>query len=622
MKRRYLILNMALLSGTLLLCLAILFGILYHSEVSSSYTVMREMMNDRSIEVHEPPDHNKDETKKEPPEGRDKPDAVPQSDSGGAALQLLDYPYPGYWPWGWGWDWNQDDMPDDPAYWGYQFPDPFAGKDPRYEAPGQHDRDDRDNRDDRDDQDDRDDRDERPQPPATSGPQQSSGGSTTQTTARSTAPPPPESGRDPRQGSETQQGSDPGNPQQTEPNAGSQTAPPPGTGRTEPGSAHTTAATTTTTTVTTSTAAEKQSETTAAAQTTKLVPVEEGRYVPDAYIADFDKDGNLEAYAGNEKDSTEDESFRKVHHAMDEVKRKGAPSGTVKVGDESYRFLYEPDESGNYRLVLLDRTAEKSTISRMIFIFLLIAAVGLIIMFIISMLLANWTVTPVETAWEKQKQFVADASHELKTPLAVISANTEVILANPEESVGEQSKWLSYIQSETMRMSKLITGLLSAARMDHTKDAADKTELLPLSETVSNVCLVFEPIIYEKGKTLNTVIQRNVSLRADEDNIKQLLSILLDNAVLHSLPDAQITVSLSKDAQNKIRLSVANTAKDIPKDQLEHLFDRFYRVDTEGSPNGSGLGLSIAKSIVHQLGGTITVTSENQLVTFVALFHS
>lgn len=168
-------------------------------------------------------------------------------------------------------------------------------------------------------------------------------------------------------------------------------------------------------------------------------------------------------------------------------------------------------------------------------------------------------------------------------------------------------------------MSKLITNLLSIARMDNKNDV-EKLANIHLSELVSNVCLVFEPIIFENGKTLNTVIQRNVSIQADEDNVKQLLSILLDNAVLHSVADAQITVTLSKDVQGKIRLAVSNTAEDIPQEQLAHLFDRFYRVDTAGSPSGSGLGLSIAKSIVQQMGGSLTVSSENRLVTFVATF--
>lgn len=353
-----------------------------------------------------------------------------------------------------------------------------------------------------------------------------------------------------------------------------------------------------------------------------LVPVEEGQYIPDAFIAQMDSEGNIFSYSSNDVSIPDTEQFDTVHHAVNEVKRRGSNAGVIEIGDSSYRYVYEPDPTGNLRLVLLERTLEISTLNRLLFIFLLITVLGLLLVFGISLKLANWTVTPIAVAWEKQKQFVADASHELKTPLAVISANTEVILTNPQESVAGQNKWLSYIQSETMRMSKLVSNLLSVARMDNSSGKKEALRPFSLSEAVSNVCLVFEPIIYENGKTLNTVIQRNVSIITEEDNIKQLLSILLDNAVLHSLPKAQITVSLSKDVQGKIRLSVANTAKDIPPEQLAHLFDRFYRLDREGSPNGSGLGLSIARSIVRQMGGTLSVTSENQLVTFVAVFPS
>lgn len=348
---------------------------------------------------------------------------------------------------------------------------------------------------------------------------------------------------------------------------------------------------------------------------------DEGKYIPNAVIASFDAQGNLSAYSASIPEAPSEDSWHTVNQALHVIQEQGEHAGTLQVDDVPYRYLYQPDLTGNYRLVLLNRTLELSTISRLLFLFLLLVVIGLLVVFVISEMLANWTIKPIAAAWEKQKQFVADASHELKTPLAVISANTEVILSNPDASVMGQGKWLRYIQSETSRMSKLITELLSVARIDHnaiTKPPA----LLRLSETVSNVCLQFEPMIYENGKTLKTVIQRGVILRADADNINQFLSILLDNAILHSVPNALITVTLSRDTQGKIRLAVSNTAKDIPQSQLVHLFDRFYRIDTEGSPNGSGLGLSIAQSIVRQMGGTLTVTSENQLVTFVATFSA
>lgn len=591
LKRRYLITNMALLSGTLLVCLAVLFGILYHSEVAVSYTVMQDMMEEMrfpekvSMDMPHPNAYIEDGAAIAPLAYRDGERNHGNHDFGGNPPEP-----PPYW-----------DIPEQPGWNGGE-----GGRDPS----------------------DRYDDGREPQQQATNPQQQDTEPPASQTQTAATAPAtrknPPESVH-PSQTRPTQtrpaedERADTPSGGQIQPSAGSKTQPV----VSEP--AQSSASETVTSSGTVSTSAKKTTaaETAGtAAVTPPMIPVEDGHYIPDAFVADISPDGNIEAYAGNDRNDPDDEQFRTVHRAADEVKKRGAAAGTVDVGDRSYRFLYQPDEAGTYRLVLLDRKLELSTLSRLIFIFLLIAVFGLLLMFGISMLLANWTVTPIALAWEKQKQFVADASHELKTPLAVISANTEVILANPQESVSGQSKWLAYIQSETMRMSKLITNLLSIARMD--SDASDKENTLPLSlsEVVSNICLVFEPIIYENGKTLNTVIQRGVMFSADEDSVKQLLSILLDNAVLHSVPRAQITVSLSKDAQGKIRLAVANTAKDIPQEQLAHLFDRFYRVDTEGDPNGSGLGLSIAKSIVRQLNGKLTVTSENQLVTFVAVFSS
>ena len=618
LKRRYLITNMILLSATLLIALGILFAVLYRSQVESSYVMMNELLD--GSELPEPPPHREE--------------AEPQSDAveNGVIVPLSatvttdsvsptrrEDPPP-YWQFD---DSDSDDwsfQPGDP--WGNPWWNPW--EDPRHDPKKNEDSDDLD--DDENSYDERRDRDDEEMPPP---PGEWQGNV------------PPEFSRTGSQPAETRQTQTTAMTQDSRFDQSRRSDPPPGqpgesSQTTAPTEAPVTSAsgtqTTRTTTVTASATTAATTTGTTAVQgvvsskdettTEPAVKGGEGHYVPDAFVARVDKDGNIESYAGNShKPPKEGESeFSQVHHAMDKIRGKGEGSGTIEIGETPYRYLYKKDQSGSYHLVLMDRTLEVSTLTKMLVIFVLLALVGLACMLGLSSLLANWTVTPIATAWEKQKQFVADASHELKTPLAVISANTEVILANPADHVADQGKWLSYIQSETMRMSKLITNLLTVARMDSDSARLQSTEPLKFSETVANVCLQFEPVIFEHGKTLNTVIQRNVMLRAEEDNVRQLLSILLDNAVLHSVPKAQITVSLSKDTQGMVRLAVANTAKDIPAEQLAHLFDRFFRVDTEGSPNGSGLGLSIAKSIVHQMGGTLTVTSENQLVTFVATF--
>ncbi len=368
--------------------------------------------------------------------------------------------------------------------------------------------------------------------------------------------------------------------------------------------------------------ASTTTETTITNITKPIVTVnDQSRYPSDAYIAQIEASGHISSITGGQENADSDEDLRTMHYAVDAIQKRNEASGTIEVNDTPYRYLYQPDQVGGYQLVLLNRTLELSMLSKMLFVFILLAVFGLAGMFGISVLLANWTIKPIASAWNKQKQFVADASHELKTPLAVISANTEVILANPDASVMGQSKWLNYIKSETLRMSKLITNLLTVARMDQN---ISQTAAAPIRfhELVSNICLSFEPIIYENGKTLNTAIQRNVTICGDEDNIRQLLSILLDNAVLHSTSGAEITVTLSRDAQDKMRLAVSNTAEDIPKEQLSHLFERFYRIGKPNSPNGSGLGLSIAKTIVEDMKGVLTVHSENGTITFVATFPS
>ena len=649
LKLRYLITNMALLSSTLMICLAVLFGIMYHSEISSSYTVMQEMLKDAnmpsrprdeiaptamkvqpelvSLSEENPQEQNSGQPEQQAP-ANDQNAWNPQQYWGNVPHYYAPYPPNSYWsnpqPENGTQEQNQDNQqnnnqqpaqqdynqqqnqqqdnpqnnnqqqetaPNQNGYWGTPMPwnwwmyqqypyngYPYQQQEPQQTTPVTT----------------------YSAPVTTVHVHEYKPSFTfpfwfqTTTTVSETRPP--------------------------------ETLPSVEEVRTErnqtqkiPATTETTAAPFAAAPVNTDT--PNQTQQNENVNTTEpIIPIEEGKYVPDALIAEIDPNGNIEFYGGVDSQNPENDSLKTINKAMDSVRKRGSAAGTVDIGNRSYRYATQMDPTGNLRMILLDRSVEHSTLQKMVFVFMLITVFGLLVMFGISLTLANWTVRPIAVAWEKQKQFVADASHELKTPLAVISANTEVILANPRESVSGQSKWLNYIQSETMRMSKLISNLLSVARMDHESKSKLDIEPISLSDTVSNICLVFEPIIYENGKSLNTIIHRDIMFRAEEDNVKQLLSILMDNAVLHSVPKAEITVSLSKDAQGKIRLTVSNTAKDIPQEKLAHLFDRFYRVDTEGSPNGSGLGLSIAKSIVTQMGGKLSVTSENNLVTFTALF--
>ena len=214
-------------------------------------------------------------------------------------------------------------------------------------------------------------------------------------------------------------------------------------------------------------------------------------------------------------------------------------------------------------------------------------------------------VKPVDEAMEKQKQFVWDASHELKTPLAVISANAEALAGE----VGG-SKSLEYIQSEVQRTDRLIQSLLTLARMEKGTVKAEH-QRFDLSRTLLSVALPFESAVFEAGKTLNTDIPDGVSYTGDAEMIKQLCVILLSNAQKYSGDHGVITLSLEARGDKRL-IRVHNTGPAIPKEAQSKIFDRFYRVDSSHNSEipGNGLGLAIAQSIVDAHRGKIAVTSE------------
>ena len=233
----------------------------------------------------------------------------------------------------------------------------------------------------------------------------------------------------------------------------------------------------------------------------------------------------------------------------------------------------------------------------------------------ISKKITNWIIVPVLDSFSKQKQFIEDASHELKTPLAVIMASSDALYNNPKEK-----KWLNNIKSESDRMNNLIKNLLTLAKLeDDNKDIIKSN--LNLSKLVLFQSLTYESLMFEQNLKLETLIDNDIHFKCNEEEIKELLSILIDNAIKHSFKNENIKVSL-KESRNSVILKVENKGKEIPKGEEEKIFERFYRLDKSRNRNENryGLGLAIAKKIAQNNNANITAKSEDNLTTFEVVF--
>ena len=256
---------------------------------------------------------------------------------------------------------------------------------------------------------------------------------------------------------------------------------------------------------------------------------------------------------------------------------------------------------------------ERSQYDNMLFQLLktlvLIGFISLIVLLFISIYLTNKSIVPIKETLEKQKQFIADASHELKTPLAIIKTNTSLVLSHPDDTIKNQYKWINYINLQTDRMSELISEMLSLAKMDA---AENKLPLSPIniSKIVESMILMFDAVIYENNIELETNISKNLFINGNKESLKKLFSIIMDNAIKHTNKNGNITVSLFSD-KNKVKMIIRNTGEGIAPEHLERIFERFYRVDSsrDRETGGYGLGLSIASSIVKQHKGKIYAKS-------------
>lgn len=267
------------------------------------------------------------------------------------------------------------------------------------------------------------------------------------------------------------------------------------------------------------------------------------------------------------------------------------------------------------RIVFADMSREASIMSNLLQNCLLIGAVSFIAFLIVSILLAHWAIKPVEVAWEQQRQFVADASHELKTPLTVILSNAQMLSGDGDDPELRE-KLTSNILTVSQQMKDLVVKLLNSAQVDQGIGTSEFSTL-DLSETVSNAVLPFDSIFYEQEKELDSEIEDGIWIRGSQSHLVQVVDILLDNAQKYSSERGRTWVSLKRLGTKHCLLSVSNEGPPMTTKELKDIFKRFYRADAARERTGSyGLGLSIAEGIVKAHKGKIWAESKDGVNAF------
>ena len=286
--------------------------------------------------------------------------------------------------------------------------------------------------------------------------------------------------------------------------------------------------------------------------------------------------------------------------------QKAAASGKTSGFLDDYRFLVQ-NESGGIRVIFLDCGRSLSSFHTTLLASVSLAVLGLAAVLFLLLILSRRIVRPMAESYEKQRQFITDAGHELKTPMTIISADADLA----EMECGE-NQWLTDIRRQAQRLTALTNDLIYLSRMEEEQPKLQYIDF-PISDVVEEMAQSFAAPARSQNKDFQVQVQPMLSFKGDEKGIRQLVSILLDNALKYSPSGGQLALRLEKQGRNLL-LTVSNTgAQPMEQDKLPHLFDRFYRTDQSrnSQSGGYGLGLSIAKSIVSAHKGKIRAESHD-----------
>ena len=323
--------------------------------------------------------------------------------------------------------------------------------------------------------------------------------------------------------------------------------------------------------------------------------------------------GSLEATGSTEINLADEQLLRAIYAA---AMKDGKKTGILLQWDLRY---YREDSHGAAKYVFLDISVQRQMLYSLTINCLLLFAAAVSIFFVITLLLSKWVVSPVEDAWNRQRQFVADASHELKTPLTVILTNAELLQSEDYDDAAKK-RFSGNILSMSRQMRGLVEGLLDLARIDARK-TREQMEEVNLSDLTEACVLGFEPVYFEAGRELCSTVEPGIRIAGSESHLRQVIDILLDNGCKYGTPGKAVVLTLKSRGRGKCLLQVTSQGPCLTKQQCKDIFKRFYRVDAARTMNRSyGLGLPIAQNIVQAHRGKIWAVGAEQGNSFCVLF--